>query len=254
MTRTLFVAAAVWLIALSIACQAEGVRCDRANFRIAVDVGHTPEAKGAKSARGVPEYDFNLALGSEIVGLLGKAGYPTLRIVVHGRGKAQLLLRTSQARDFGARLLLSIHHDDVQAIYKSNWTFEGGWHSFSDRYSGYSLFVSSKNTQYDSSIAFARLLGIQFKNRGLKFSQHHAENIPGERRPLLDQELGIYTYDNLVVLRTAASPAVLLEAGIISNRIDETVLGGWDRRQQLANLVLAAVNTFCETGSSALNR
>ena len=35
--------------------------CQRATFRVVVDVGHTVAVPGAMSARGVPEYAFNLA-------------------------------------------------------------------------------------------------------------------------------------------------------------------------------------------------
>ena len=38
--------------------------CNRDAFRVIVDVGHTAEAPGAKSARGVYEYEFNLRLAS----------------------------------------------------------------------------------------------------------------------------------------------------------------------------------------------
>jgi N-acetylmuramoyl-L-alanine amidase len=242
---------ALRLIALSAAHAEEGLVCDRANFRIAVDVGHTTEAKGATSARGISEHAFNFALAFEIVGLLHKAGYPTLLIVVRGRGRGQLMKRTFEARDFGARLFLSIHHDDVQPIYKSSWVFDGRVRTYSDRFSGYSLFVSPKNSQYGRSLVFARLLGMQLKSRGLRFTKHHAENIPGERRILIDQDLGIYNYDDLVVLRATASPAVLLEAGIIANRSDELILNSAERRSEFAQSVLAAVDAFCEARFSA---
>ena len=41
-------------------------KCDRSRFRILVDVGHTAEIPGAMSARGVPEYEFNLKLARAI--------------------------------------------------------------------------------------------------------------------------------------------------------------------------------------------
>ena len=35
--------------------------CARSTFRVLIDVGHTATSPGANSARGVPEYDFNLS-------------------------------------------------------------------------------------------------------------------------------------------------------------------------------------------------
>ena len=40
--------------------------CNRASFRTVIDVGHTLESPGALSARGVPEYEFNLKLAKAI--------------------------------------------------------------------------------------------------------------------------------------------------------------------------------------------
>src|SRR5689334_8450174 len=40
--------------------------CNRGTFRIILDVGHTAEEPGAISARGVPEFAFNLRLAQYI--------------------------------------------------------------------------------------------------------------------------------------------------------------------------------------------
>src|ERR1700688_4219845 len=40
--------------------------CDPSAFKIALDVGHTVQASGALSARGVAEYTFNLTLAKRI--------------------------------------------------------------------------------------------------------------------------------------------------------------------------------------------
>src|SRR5215469_11982448 len=49
--------------------------CPRASFRVVVDVGHTLGVPGAMSARGVPEYAFNLQLAREIKQALVDAGF-----------------------------------------------------------------------------------------------------------------------------------------------------------------------------------
>jgi N-acetylmuramoyl-L-alanine amidase len=40
--------------------------CARANLRVLIDVGHTATSPGADSARGVPEYEFNLKLAGVV--------------------------------------------------------------------------------------------------------------------------------------------------------------------------------------------
>src|SRR5438132_1616940 len=42
--------------------KAAGPTCDRAAFRLVLDVGHTAQVPGGTSARGVHEFDFNLPL------------------------------------------------------------------------------------------------------------------------------------------------------------------------------------------------
>ena len=47
----------------------------------------------------------------------------------------------------------------------------------------------------------------------------------------------MYYYDNLVVLKGATIPAVLLEAGVIVNRDEERALAGAERRALTAAAV-----------------
>jgi N-acetylmuramoyl-L-alanine amidase len=220
--------------------------CRPEKFRMALDVGHTPEAPGATSARGVKEHVFNLQLARRIQKVLADGGFArTSLIEVHGSGHLQLVRRTEQANASGVDLLLSIHHDDVQDAYHQTWTHDGALHAYSDRFSGYSLFVSRDNRHFDDSLTFAKLLGTELTGQGLRYSAHHAEPIRGEGRPLVDDKAGVYRYDGLFVLRSSASPAVLLEAGIIVNRQDELVLASPARQEQVGAAVLAAVNAFC---------
>src|SRR6516165_1363585 len=48
--------------------------CNHTAFRVVIDVGHTREVPGALSARGIPEYDFNLRLAKQIEEKLIEAG------------------------------------------------------------------------------------------------------------------------------------------------------------------------------------
>jgi N-acetylmuramoyl-L-alanine amidase len=95
------------------------------------------------------------------------------------------------------------------------------------------------------SLNFARLLGAELMARGMHFTTHHAENITGERRQLLDPELGVYRYDQLIVLKTTKAPAVLLEAGIIVNRAEEILLISPERQALVSLAAPAAVKRFC---------
>ena len=50
------------------------------------------------------------------------------------------------------------------------------------------------------------------------------------QHPLLNKETGVYSYDELVVLRTTRMPAVLLEAGSIINRDEELKMDSPERQ------------------------
>jgi N-acetylmuramoyl-L-alanine amidase len=115
---------------------------------------------------------------------------------------------------------------------------------YSDKFSGFSVFVSRKNRKSAQSQQFARLLGEAMIARGFSPTLHHAEKIPGEGRNLLDKDLGLYEFEDLIVLKTAAMPAVLLECGVIINRSEETSLQKPEIQQRIADAATEAISKF----------
>ena len=86
--------------------------CARSTFRVLIDVGHTATSPGADSARGVPEYEFNLKLADVIAQSLREAGFDkTIRLVTSGTRLTSLFRRAASADHLHADLFLSIHHD-----------------------------------------------------------------------------------------------------------------------------------------------
>jgi N-acetylmuramoyl-L-alanine amidase len=221
--------------------------CDRAAFRVLVDVGHTAEAPGAKSARGLYEYDFNLRLAKLIEQQLTDAGFDkTVLLVTEGKARKGLTERAVRASSSSADLFLSIHHDSVPDRFLEKWEYEGEQRSYSDRFNGHSLFISNGNGDFGGSLTFGRLLGQQLKVRGLQYTRHYTEKFMGHRqRILVDPEAGVYRYDQLIVLRKTHMPAVLLEAGSIINRDEELAMGTPERQGQISAAVLDAIDRFC---------
>jgi N-acetylmuramoyl-L-alanine amidase len=203
---------------------------------IAVDVGHSLTRPGATSARGEPEFSFNRSLALELDRVLRERRFRT-RLIGEQGTMEKLTDRTAAAAAAGADFFLSVHHDSVQPQYLENWRVGGHERPFSDRFSGFSLFVSRANPEPERSLACARAMGAELRERGFRPSLHHAEAIPGENRPLADADNGVYWFDGLAVLRTADVPAVLLEAGIIVNRADESALSQPQTRARIAGAV-----------------
>ncbi|TPQ27099.1 N-acetylmuramoyl-L-alanine amidase [Bradyrhizobium guangdongense] len=223
-------------------------KCEKPKFRIFVDVGHTSESFGALSARNDTEFGFNLRLAKLIVGRLKSEGFGTTRLLVtEGKARSSLLKRVGVANNAKADFFLSVHHDSVPDKLLEEWEFEGAKSHFSDRFSGHSLFVSRQNPHFASSVLFARLLGKEMKERGLHYATQYTMPIMGRyRHPLLDKDVGVYSYDQLVVLSRTRSAAVLLEGGSIINRDEEMALNAPERHGLIAAAVADAMKEFCE--------
>jgi N-acetylmuramoyl-L-alanine amidase len=224
-----------------------GPICNRAAFRVALDVGHTADVAGAKSARAVSEYYFNLRLAKEIEQALIRKGFRrTILLITAAPPRGGLFERAERANNLAADLFLSIHHDSVPNAFLEKWEYEGEEYGFSDRFKGHSVFVSFDNPDRKGSLLFARLLGRQLKDRGLQYTPHYVEPFMGHRqRELVDSATGVYRFDELVVLKYTHMPAVLLEAGSIINRDEELLLRTPERRALIIASVTEAVERFC---------
>ena len=222
-------------------------QCDPATFRVILDVGHTAAVPGAKSARGAYEYDFNLRLAKVIEHDLLDAGFArTVLMITAEPPQRGLFKRVSHATGLSGDLFLSIHHDSVPDSFLEKWEYEGQERYYCDRFQGHSIFVSSTNGAPNASLAFARLLGLQLKARGLRYTPHYTQAFMGyRRRQLLDAEAGVYRYDQLVVLKGTRMPAALLEAGSIVNRDEELALMTAERQSTISAAVTDAVKELC---------
>ena len=205
---------------------------------IAVDVGHTLAAPGAVSARGVDEFVFNRALADRLVGSLAGKGLPVRRINFDGR-IASLQDRPREAR--GASFFIAIHHDSVQQEWLETWQWNGIEHSFSDRYRGFSLFVSRDNPEPSTSLRCASAIGARLRRLGFEGATHHVNSMPGRERPYADADNAVHFYDNLVVLYRTTLPAVLFEAGIIKHREEELALREPERQARMADGIATGI-------------
>jgi N-acetylmuramoyl-L-alanine amidase len=216
--------------------------CEPSKFRIVLDVGHTAESEGAISARNVSEFVFNLRLAKRIEEKLKAEGFAQTKLLLtEGKARRSLVKRVAAANDLPADLLLSIHHDSVPNKFLEDWEFEGKKSHFSDRFSGYSVFVSRNNPDFRKSLSFAELIGKEMKAQQAIMGRY--------QRPLLNKETGVYRYDELIVLRKTRMAAVLLEAGSIINRDEELKMDSPERQDIISSGLTAAVKEFCKCPS-----
>jgi N-acetylmuramoyl-L-alanine amidase len=214
---------------------------DAASPLVAIDVGHSAQSPGATSARGKQEFEFNRALAHVIWQTFTTLGGQAFEIGADGKS-VDPETRPQEAAAHNAKFFLSIHHDSVQPQFLEEWNWEGGVQHYTDRYAGFSLFVSRKNKQVATSLQCASAIGAMLRDAGFKPSAHHAEPIEGENRPWADKANGVYYYDNLIVLKNAKMPAVLLESGIIVNRDEEQRMLDSAIRSKIASAVSLGLN------------
>jgi N-acetylmuramoyl-L-alanine amidase len=224
-------------------------KCDRSKFRMILDVGHTAKSPGAESSRHVDEFEFNLGLAKRIGEKLKQDGFSeTTVLVTEGKARPSLMKRVATANRAAPDLFLSIHHDSVPDGFLEDWEFEGKARHFSDKFSGYSVFVSRKNPRYQASLMFAKLLGNQMAARDQQFARQYDQLFMGKyQRELLDIDAGVYRYDELIVLKQTQMPAVLLEAGSIINRDEELLMGSAEYRDLVSAAVASAVAEYCDS-------
>ena len=226
------------------------------DHRIVVDVGHTAQSEGAISARNVSEFVYNLRLAQRIEEKLKAEGFAETKLLLtEGKARASLVKRVAAANNLPANLFLSIHHDFVPKKFLEDWEFGGRKSRFSDRFSGYSVFVSSNNPEYKASLSIAELLAKEMKAQGLKYAEQYSQPIMGRyQHPLLNRETGVYSYDKLVVLKKTRMAAVLLEAGSIINRDEELRMDSPEHRNIISSGVAAAIKEYCDRRWGILGR
>ena len=210
---------------------------------IAVDVGHYLARPGVISARGVAEFEYNRTLAIEIAKALERERH---RVLLIGEDGLAVDLARRAMRANGMDLMVSVHHDSVQPRFLLLWEFEGMERKYSDRYSGFSLFVSRLNPQLERSLHCASALGAALRRAGFTPSRYHADPVVGENRPFADEENGVHYFDNLAVLKTASIPALLFEAGVIVHREEELRMRDPAVRGRIASSVVTAVGSCLE--------
>jgi N-acetylmuramoyl-L-alanine amidase len=169
-----------------------------------------------------------LALAKEVVELLESADVKTQMI---GKDGAANILTERTAKDRGATLFVSLHHDSVQRE----------WMGRAAEFSGYAIFVSQKNPLWLQSLDCGRRIGHSLRASGFRPSRYHAIPVAGENRPFADEASGVHYFNDLVVLKTATQPAILIEGGVAVNPVDERQITAHIGRRELATAIATGI-------------
>ena len=213
---------------------------------IVLDPGHTPQQPGALSARGIYEVDYNDRFVAELAPQLQAAGW---RVAITRLPPQSISLseRANIANRLGADLFLSIHHDSTRAQFMIPIEYKGRTAQMTASHApfhGYSVFISELNPQFGASYAFAHFIAQRIRALGRTPALYHADPRFGSARPLYDETLGIYRYDNLAVLRHTTVAAVLLEIGVLPNVKDEAWLSAPENRRAMQQAIVGSVREY----------
>jgi N-acetylmuramoyl-L-alanine amidase len=222
----------------------------KGDVKVVIDVGHTPTDTGQISARGVPEFEFNIKLAQQVTDEFKSAGFRSTRMIVTEKnGHSGRLLRARRANDMDADIFISIHHNGANNTTLIPWQYHGAEHYYLDKFKGYAILISRRHNRYEESLNLAKSLADRLLSSGLEFTTHHDEQtnstVYGRVGPMVDRQRGIYAFDDLAVLHETAMPALILEAGMIINRNEEVILSSPFRRATIARAVVDAVDKFC---------
>lgn len=218
--------------------------CHVSAFRLLLDPGHdrqSPSVNGCEC--GIPEYVFNYNLAQGIEDELLQSLDMTVELTHDAQGCISLRGRARMTQGFD--LMLSIHHDSAQSKYLRPVMINGKEKGCVKGPEGFCIYVSHENPYPEASLMFAQLLSSFIISKGFTPSTHHGEDIPGERHTMIAP--GVYYYDNLIVLKEARCPAVLLEAAVLTNVIDEAAASSQEFQQELAAAVREALTTYSNT-------
>jgi N-acetylmuramoyl-L-alanine amidase len=211
---------------------------------VIIDPGHTKKMPGAISVTGRFEVAYNDNVASLLSKALNQSGFETI-ITREPEQDITLEDRAHIANSYHALAMISIHHDSAQSMYLESVKInETKAYRTLKPISGYSIFISQKNPEFGRSFMLSKLLGENLIKLGRKPTLHHAEPIPGEGRTLLDAELGIYQYDELVVLKQTKLPAVLLELGVIVDPSDEIYVATPDNQKSMVDAIVNTLKEF----------
>jgi N-acetylmuramoyl-L-alanine amidase len=178
-------------------------------LKVMLDPGHMPSAPGATGPLGTREMDANYAIAQAAAELLRRDG--ALPLLTRGAttDEVSLVDRPKQAVDRGADLFVSLHNNALP-----DGTFPFG------KSRGFTVFY-----YHPHSLALGRAVHAAY----------------AARVPLPDEGL---QWDNLLVARLSAVPAILVENAYMIYPEQEALLNDPAFREKLAGALVAGLRAF----------
>ena len=212
-----------------------------AGFKLALDIGHFESKPGSYDVFGRPELEYNRVLSRIVEERLNAENIDVI-VIKDLRG---LKSRPKKAACLGADLFLSLHHDSVPDDMKLPLDWNGKTIKANDKIFGYTIYLSSEGGFFPQALEFAKSLSKNLANNGVFSAAPHQSYISDPDRILLSKDWNIYDYRKLSVSRNSQVPAVLLEAGFLSNPHELKFLNDAKYQEKIGQGIVQAIKQYC---------
>ncbi|MFL6752010.1 MAG: N-acetylmuramoyl-L-alanine amidase [Sphingomicrobium sp.] len=224
---------------------------------IVIDAGHGGRDPGATSVSGaVTEKQLTLALAEELRDQLVNRGRVRVAMTREADRFLTLEERAGVARRLGASLFVSLHTDSAPNPLARGATV----YSLSDVASDAEAarFAATENrgtsTLGPASGSVSAMLADLAVRSEMNASADFAARLVGKSEGRFELRPNPHRFAAFHVLRRAATPAVLFEAGYISNTDDEQLLRSPKHRTAIVLALAQAIEADVATRSRALTR
>ena len=213
---------------------------------VVIDPGHGGRDPGATAVSGeITEKALTLALARELRQRLADRGRVRVALTRDGDDYLTLDQRAGIARQLGASLFLSLHMDSAPNPLARGATI----YSLSDVASDVEAarFAHSENvraTRMDTAAGSvpAILADLAFRTQ-MESSAELATRLVRKSTGRLELRPEPHRFASFHVLRRSAAPAVLFEAGYVSNADDELLLRSPEHRKRIVAALAEAIET-----------
>jgi hypothetical protein len=176
-------------------------------FKLALDAGHGLNTKGKQTPDGIKEWALNDIICDEIQKILKNYNCEILRLDNNeGKVDESLIKRLNRALDWGAKVIVSIHHN----AYKGVW----------GNHSGVEVYIDNRPTEEDKKLAnliYGNLVNkTGLKGRGIKNA-------------------------NFTIINTNKTIAVLCEGGFMDSKTDYKIITSPSGQRAYAESVAEAI-------------
>jgi N-acetylmuramoyl-L-alanine amidase len=211
----------------------------------AIDIGHSRASPGANDVFGRHELDYNFELAVRTEDQLKRAGIGHVVVVNRNLDMTFLPERPEKAFCSGADIFISIHHDSVDEKLKTVVEDRGQQLRYNDRVEGYTVYFSSQNAYALLSKSLSLNLAETLLAAGVVPATAYRDIIADGLRQPVDSELNVFDFPKLKVSQASPIPAILIEAGFMSNRNDIKRLRDSEYQSRIAHGIVQGIKATC---------